>query len=319
MNAKGVSVWLGGVVIALVGFVAGRLTAPKTGESEQGAGGLASGGNPPSAVSSESKPKPRKSELMDLPVAVETQNALALRDDAKPGEVNWKLIDQMRETLYQRHPAVRLRQFQILMGVMRPIDAPAVRELFNEADRRGVYFSAEWKPFWSRWGEVDGPAAMAEVTKKEQSNLRNTVAHAASGWASKDPQAAFLWLSEWGQNEYYWDTVYTAMVGGFAVHDLTGATDVALKIAGEKPITLDSAMGQLADAAILQGVEGMTAWLKSLPSDDALRERAFGHAHYRVKRTGNDSLADWLGTLAGESIVAIRTTRHLRVNSRATT
>lgn len=294
--SKNTLVWSAALALGLTaGFFMGRVTAPPPGSH------VVEPRDPSSLPRAAGSPGfERTGTVVDVPVTMETRSALDLLARAKPGEVNWELVEQMRETLYLRTPSDRSRQFQILMGVMRPEDAPAVRELFREGDKKGIWFLPQWNQFYNRWGEIDGPAALADITERPVKGIQGTVAQAASGWAAKDPEAAILWLSEWGQDEYHWNTVYTAMIDGFAQNDLQGATDVSVKIAEERPETLESAMGKLADAAALRsGIEGVSEWVRMLPNDE-LRQTAFLYANRRARRAGPEVQSEWLTQHAAE-------------------
>jgi len=206
----------------------------------------------------------------DLALGAEVEKTLALYELGVPGEVNHQLVDAMREALYEPHSADRSRQWLILMGAMRPEDAPEIRELFREGDKNGVWFVEQWLQFYDRWGQIDGPAAIADITAKPNPGLGETVKKAAGGWAASDPHSALEWLSDWDPKHPHWNDVASAMIGGFAQHDLPAATllsaEMNAKMDAENWRLIQPAMEQLADAAILEGgISAVTDWITMYP------------------------------------------------------
>ncbi len=96
--------------------------------------------------------------------AVEEKNpaAAAVLREAKPGEVNAALLRSMNAVLEEQDEEVRTAKWIALLAAMRKEDAVAVRGIFLENDKRGRWFIPEWKVFWKKFGELDGPAALDE-------------------------------------------------------------------------------------------------------------------------------------------------------------
>lgn len=288
----------GTVVLGIgIGFVVGRGTAPSSPSLESDW--------IPEDRRKSTRTSVRRSRLpipdFGLEISKDVEHALRIYDESAPGEVNWELVNAMRDALYQPHSSDRSRQWLILMGAMRPEDALEVRKLFQEGDKNAASFGEQWLQFWNRWGQVDGQGALMELAKESNRDMKRAVIEAAAGWAAADPQPAIRWLSELDPEHFHWMRISSAVVGGYARHDLQAATDLSLDLSEIHPESLPSSMGQLAEAAVLGGgIESVTRWLEMFPEDNEMRQRAFGHARYLVQRAGREALSEWLTSLTAQ-------------------
>ncbi len=102
-----------------------------------------------------------------------------------------------------------------------------IEGLFDENNKLGRYFVPEFAFFTRRWGEVDGPAALAFAMKKwpaAASHMAGNVSQMAAGWATQSPQTAVDWLnSRTDALPWIQDAVMAGLVEGLAKRDLEWA------------------------------------------------------------------------------------------------
>lgn len=112
------------------------------------------------------------------------------------GKVNAKLIQACRGALTDGNRERRGRNYSLLLQLMRPEDAPALHELFLDLHREGRTFD-EYKPFATRWGEVDPAGAMKYLTSEVPMRLpRDDFRAIARGWGQSDPETALNWMNQ---------------------------------------------------------------------------------------------------------------------------
>jgi hypothetical protein len=189
------------------------------------------------------------------------------------------------------------------LGVIRSYaghDARAIRELLRKRKAEGLTHDFEWSTFWPRWGEVDGPAAMAHVQSEEAAEAQpEAAALAMQGWAKTDPAAARVWL-EANASSPLFDAALKGYVRGLAQSDLARATHDALGIGKGRPLT--DVAGVLVEQALRQRqLGGMLDWWRSLPDDPnsgSLRESAIGPILRRLATADPKHAQAWLAELA---------------------
>jgi hypothetical protein len=95
-----------------------------------------------------------------------------------------------------------------------------VRELFRQLKAQGRRFDFEWSTFWPRWGELDGRAAMAQVSANEAADVQTAAAEMVlRGWTKMDSEAARAWLTANSSTTFY-TSALRGYLDGLARHDL---------------------------------------------------------------------------------------------------
>jgi hypothetical protein len=188
-----------------------------------------------------------------------------------------------------------------MLSSLTATNAPEIRELFRKMDAHGRWFVPEWDAFWSRWGEVDGPAALEEVKATGSADYQPTLAEKIlKGWATKDPQGAKGWLAANTSSPWY-DGALRGYLAGLSRIDLDRATQDALTLARGRSV--DGLSETLTEQALKQRqLSGMLEWWKSLPedtSDVSLRRQAIGDVYQRLQVANDPRAGEWLAELAG--------------------
>ena len=181
-------------------------------------------------------------------------------------------------------------------------NAMDVRELFRKMDAQGRWFVPEWNAFWARWGEVDGPAALAQVNalgsmREYQPMLAERI---VKGWATKDPAGARAWLLANTSSSWY-EGALRGFLDGQARTNLDAATQDAIVLGKGRD------MGRLTQVLTEQALQqrqlsGMLEWWQTLPDDPAdgsARREAVAHVFQRLMVASDGRANAWLAELAG--------------------
>jgi hypothetical protein len=205
---------------------------------------------------------PRSAKLLNEIVTISAE--------AKPGQVNAKLIAACRATLMDPDPESRNRDFALLLTQMRAEDGAAMHELFLELDAAGKPLP-NYSSFATRWGEVDGKGAYAYLMNEVPQRMPGRdLRDIARGWGAKDPQAALAWMAE--------------------------NNDLAEKFGGR---------GRIFEGWVRGDPDGATAWLlKQQPGFEVVDCVASAMPeHFRTKDMM--TAVDWLVSLPDEGIMGM--------------
>jgi hypothetical protein len=180
-------------------------------------------------------------------------------------------------------------------------NALEVRELFRKMDKQGRWFIPEWDAFWSRWGEVDGPAALEHIKTIGMRNYQPTLADKVlKGWTAKDPAGARTWLEANTSSPWY-DGALRGYLDGLARTNLDRATQDAIALGNRRD------MGRLTEVLTEQALQqrqlgGMLEWWRSLPDDSSegsVRRESIANVYQRLQIANDARAGDWLAELAG--------------------
>ncbi|MES2657875.1 MAG: hypothetical protein V4689_04615 [Verrucomicrobiota bacterium] len=232
------------------------------------------------------RPEARQSlgSLMENPRSAKLLNEMvSISAEAKPGQVNAKLIAACRATLTDPDPESRNRDFALLLTQMRAEDGAAMHELFLELDAAGKPLP-NYSAFATRWGEVDGKGAYVYLFNEVPPRMpARDLRDIARGWGAKDPQAALAWMTEHveiGQRFGGLGRVFEGWVRG----DSDGATAWLLK---QKPgiELVDCVAGAMPEQLHCKDMMTSIDWLVALPDDGIM-----GMASQQGWRTALDNL-----------------------------
>jgi len=194
----------------------------------------------------------------------------------------------------------RHREWLDLIPLLTDAEAASVRELFRQLKVQGRRFDFEWSTFWPRWGELDGAAAMAQVSANEAADLQPAAAEMVlRGWTKTDSEGARAWLAANPSTTFY-TSALRGYLDGLARRDLARATqDLLVLGAGHD-------MGELVDTVAEQALQqrqldGMLEWWRSLPddpNDGSARRAAVGHVLMRLEEAEREIARTWLAELA---------------------
>jgi len=182
-----------------------------------------------------------------------------------------------------------------LLEQLMPANAPAVRDVFLAFHRPGAKEDFAWTAFWTRWGEVDGAAALEYFTAHPELGGSGAGTNAMAGFIGNDRTTARRWLNTHGDVPGF-DVLARVYVENLARTDLSTATEelFALPLQSEQryiglgPIVLE--------ALISGGMHAVDGWFAQL--NDVQKKEAFIHTVWAVKDTDLDALTAWYSAQA---------------------
>ena len=185
----------------------------------------------------------------------------------EPGEEAQPFKARVRNAFNERNEFRRLQLFHRALAAMKPAEAMEEQAIFNEHDRQGRYFIPEYAYFTRRWGEVDGPAAMAFAVKEWEKKdfMSGIIAQMMGGWATQQPLAATGWINQ-NENVPDWlrTTAISGLTEGLAKVDPEQARQLVESRLDDPGI--DKYLSVLADEFIYaSGLERADAWFGELP------------------------------------------------------
>lgn len=270
-------VFLGGVG---VGYTLQNARSAKTGSSTVAAKSDSAGGTPADR-SSGSRPTPQGAGLTAAAAGPASSDAL---------------ISRVAEVMTMGADFRREREFYKLLDEMKPSDAIAVRKLLARTMDQGVLYESLWAAFWTRWGELDGAAAMEYILSTQTHGaVPKDIRRVMRGWGASNPEQAAAW-AEANQGKYLRDEL-VGLTDGYASVDLAGATAMALQAAPEGDANLGALMEVLAEQANRQGrTAGVTAWFDQLPqgTTEGARGKALDHVYWRLLSADVEKAKDWV-------------------------
>jgi len=160
-----------------------------------------------------------------------------------------------------------------------------------------------------RWGQLDGPGAVAYASQVyAETGSATLLREALQGWATRNPQAAIgqisaLGLSDSLQSDFRWD-----LLGQWADQNPAGATGYAL--ANRNPDSWRGTVGTVADQWSKQDPKSAANWVASLESgkdksnalqtviSNWMKEDLSGAASYVSSQPSGESRDTMAGTLA---------------------
>ena len=160
----------------------------------------------------------------------------------------------------------RHREWLGLLPSLTSADAAQVRELFRQLKAQGRRFDFEWSTFWPRWGELDGDAAIRQVSAGEAADVQAAAAGMVlRGWAKTDSESARAWLAANSSVPFY-GAALRGYLDGLARRDLARATQDALALGQGRDMS--EFVETLAEQALEQRqLDGMLEWWRTLPDD----------------------------------------------------
>lgn len=190
-------------------------------------------------------------------------------------------VERVRDAMTEANEARRLQLFWRALTELKPEDARPIQDLFDDGDRLGRHYVPEYRYFAQRWGEVDGPAAMAHAMETWQGKgyMFQMMSKMAHGWASQEPQEVADWFNQridaqpWMQ-----DAVLEGLVGGMADTDIDFARRFVEGQIGEPHA--DKYLALLTDKYVYsQGLEEAERWFASLDAAElgSSKPRMFDH------------------------------------------
>jgi len=186
----------------------------------------------------------------------------------RPGEVNESLVKAYRQTMADPDYVRRVRDFGLLLELMRPEDAERMHHEFVMLHQEGKGFDFEYGAFATRWGEIDPEGALGFFTSQNPVRIPpHDLEKIAKGWGETDPQAALRWMDANPEMADARDGRPSVVKGWFR-QDPEGAT--AYLMSGAMPgAQVDEAVRYgLVERLYSHGFEDAGRWLASLPDTE---------------------------------------------------
>ncbi len=160
-----------------------------------------------------------------------------------------------------------------------------------------------------RWGQLDGPAAVAYASQVYvETGSASLLREALQGWATKNPQAAIDQISALGLSDSLQRDFRRDLLEQWADQNPTGATGYAL--ANRNPDSWRGSVGTVADQWSKQDPKSAANWVASLESgkdksnalqtviSNWMKEDLSGAASYVSSQPSGESRDTMAGTLA---------------------
>ncbi len=207
-------------------------------------------------------------------------------------------IERVKDAFAEPKEFKRLQLFWRALSKLRPEDAQGIQDLFDEGDRLGRHYPAEYQYFAQRWGEVDGAAAVAHGVEawQHRGGMDGMLSRMADGWASQNPQQAVEWLNTHPKEQQWMqDAVMEGLVNGLADKDL----ELARRFVEDRwdDPKADHYFSQLADKYIYnKSLAEAETWFDSLDGAKLgnSKARLLDHLTDRFLRGGPDQAAAFL-------------------------
>lgn len=223
-------------------------------------------------------------------------------------------VERVRDAFAEPNEFKRLQLFWRALTDLKPEDAQGIQDLFDEGDRLGRHYPQEYRYFAQRWGEVDGPAAVAHGVQAWQNRdgMDWMLSSMAEGWATQDAPAAVEWINSHDQEKpWMQNAVMEGLVRGL------GHTNPALARRFVEQLGNDPKAAnyfyQLADITIYSsGLKEAEQWYASLDTRQLSVPKAMLREHLadRYLRGGPEQAATFLSRhpdqLSGEYGSAVK-------------
>jgi hypothetical protein len=186
-----------------------------------------------------------------------------------------------------------------LLEYLTPKNAPVVRDVFLALRKANAKDDFAWAAFWTRWGEIDGAAAL-EYAAAAHPELGGSGAgtNAMEGFIGADSTVARRWLSTHGDLPAF-DVFARVYVESLAKTDFSMATHdlFALPLQPEERY---SSLGPIVREALNSGgIIGVERWFEQL--NDLQKKEAFIHTVWAIKDADLDALTSWYSAQADRS------------------
>ncbi|MEO5916075.1 MAG: hypothetical protein ABIS50_17700 [Luteolibacter sp.] len=173
-----------------------------------------------------------------------------------------------------------------------------IREMFDEFNRSGLTYDAQWRMFWHQWGAIDPQAALAKITSEVGKNGEGYTADCHgwifSAWSASDPAGAISALATIKSKEGY-EAAYRGLVSGMT---LAEATRFAEASEFNDP-RFASAIGEnLADRKLREtnSITDLKSWYGEL--DPSIQVPALDHVYWRIRTVDFNDAAAWIKSQA---------------------
>ena len=187
----------------------------------------------------------------------------AVRAAKLPGVVNQVLIDKLKAALDITDKYQRQASWQCLITEMRPEDAIALKDLFNDPGQGSGYNrGAEFASFLHHWGRIDGAAAAA-------SNSLNGIyiQMVTGGWAEKNAAEALAWLDSQAPETVY-RNAFDGIIDGMFTVNSPAAEALLLYRAGD-PRLGDTLAKAVENRQAREGFDAARQWFAGIAVSDA--------------------------------------------------
>ena len=206
------------------------------------------------------------------------------------------LVASIRNAIMDPNKLRKQRAVLDLLEHLTPENAAAVRDVFLAFHKANTKEDFAWAAFWTRWGQIDGPAAL-EYAAGAHPELGGSGAgtNAMEGFMLTDSTIVRRWLTEHADLPAF-DVFARVYVESLAKTDVSMATHdlFALPLQPEERY---SCFGPIIREALNSGgTSGVEAWFGQL--NDLQKKEAFVHAVWAIKDADLDAVTSWYSAQA---------------------
>lgn len=208
----------------------------------------------------------------------------------------------IREAFGEPDPLKRNRMLAELMEQLTPENIEAAMAAVRAAGEGPDVFR-ELALLTYAWGQMDPDKALAYVAERGGRGSVFGTASVLSGWASRDPDAAYSWFKDQEVEGFQRRFYARGLMDGLAQQDLEAATRLAIE---ESDADLKSQFLQTVTRQRVrtEGVASTRAWVEDLLADQEMGSSQAGEvAGELADRWADDdpqAAADWAGSLENE-------------------
>jgi len=182
-----------------------------------------------------------------------------------------------------------------LLDKLTAENAPAVRDVFLAAHRPGDKEDFAWIAFWTRWGEVDGGAALEYFATHPELAGTGAGTNAMAGFIGSDRATARRWLTDHRDLNGF-DLLARVYAENLAKTDASMATQELFSITSD-PSQRYIGLGPIVLEALTSGgMQGVEGWFANL--NDMQKKEAFIHTVWAIKDVDLDALTAWYSAQA---------------------
>lgn len=207
-----------------------------------------------------------------------------------------ELASSMRSAIADPDKLRKQRAVLDLLEYLTPENAPAVRDVFLAFRKPGAKEDFAWSAFWTRWGQIDGLAALEYVTAAHpELGGSGAGTNVMEGLVGTDSTVVRKWLNAHLDLPVF-DVFARVYVENLARTNLSMATHDLFAFPLE-PEERYSCFGPIVKEALLSGgINGVEGWFREL--NDFQKKEAFIHAVWAIKDADLNAVTSWYSAQA---------------------
>jgi hypothetical protein len=207
-----------------------------------------------------------------------------------------ELVASIRDAIMDPNKLRKQRAVLDLLEHLTPENAAAVRDVFLAFRKANAKEDFAWAAFWTRWGQIDGPAAL-EYAANAHSELGGSGAgtNAMEGFIENDSVSGREWLATHSHLPSF-DVFARVYVERLAKTDIAAATQDLFSLPLQPEQRYDCFGPIIREALNARGVGGVQGWFAQL--NDLQKKEAFVHTVWAMRDSDLDAVTSWYSAQA---------------------